>query len=92
MLDTELKALVEQVDTVYKELAPRVKLSAGDEARAKTQILCALIAEKATRDAADKSREAMKLLGDKMLKAIGNLAGSIDSIAGSIDGFTRTQE
>lgn len=86
MLDTELNAILKQACNVYTE--------DGNLPSEKMQIALvqSLIAEKATRDAADKSREAMKLLGDKMLKAIGNLAGSIDSIAGSIDGFTRTQE
>lgn len=85
MLNTELKALAEQVNEACKHLIPAGVLSAEERLRAKTQILCALIAEKATREAAGTAREASKLLGDKILKAIGNLAGSIDSIADSID-------
>lgn len=81
MLDTQLKALSEQVDTIYKELALPTRVSAEDEIKAKSEILCALIAEKATYAAAEKARETSKLLGDKILKAASFIASSLDGLA-----------
>ena len=85
LLDTQLKALSGQVDAVYKELAGELTISSADKLKAKSEILCALIAERATYEAAEKAREASKLLGEKIQKAVGDLAGSVDCLA-------RTQE
>lgn len=81
LLDTELKKLAEQVDNVYKELVGDLSISSSDKLKVKGEILCALIANRATSDAAEKAREASKLLGEKIQKAVGDLAGSIDGLA-----------
>lgn len=83
MLANELIELADQVDKVVHRLG--IGPLEIDCNKIKGDILCALIAEKATFSASKTAREASKLLGDKIQKAIGDHAGSID-------GLTRTQE